>query len=256
MTLLALDNVHAAYGRLKALNGLSLEVNRSEIVAIIGPNGSGKTTTLRVIFGLLRPTVGAVTMSGRRIDCEAPHRRARQGIAFGLEGARVLTKLSVAENLELGAYVRRDKAAIAEDLAFVYDFFPHLAERRNKPAGTLSGGERQMLAIGRSLMLRPIFLMLDEPSLGLAPLVVEEIYNRIERIRQRGVTILLVEQNAKKALEIANRAYVLSLGRVVLSGPGSELLGDRAVQEAFLGGRHAGGPAAAAQRVDTIVRSA
>ena len=234
--MLKLDNVHAAYGRLKALNGVSLEVNEREIVAIIGPNGSGKTTTLRVIFGLLPPSEGSVTMAGRRIDGEPAHRRARQGFAFGPEGGRVFTKLSVHENLELGAYVRRNKAAIAEDLAFVYELFPRLAERRRKPGGTLSGGERQMLAIGRCLMLRPSFLMLDEPSLGLAPLVVEEIYNRIERIRQRGVTILLVEQNAKKALEIADRSYVLALGRVALSGTGRELLGNAEVQRAFLGG--------------------
>ena len=234
--MLKLDNVHAAYGRLKALNGVSLEVNEREIVAIIGPNGSGKTTTLRVIFGLLPPSEGSVSMAGRRIDGEPAHRRARQGFAFGPEGGRVFTKLSVHENLELGAYVRRNKAAIAEDLAFVYELFPRLAERRRKPGGTLSGGERQMLAIGRCLMLRPSFLMLDEPSLGLAPLVVEEIYNRIERIRQRGVTILLVEQNAKKALEIADRSYVLALGRVALSGPGRELLGNAEVQRAFLGG--------------------
>jgi branched-chain amino acid transport system ATP-binding protein len=233
---LKLDNVHAAYGRLKALNGVSLEVNEREIVAIIGPNGSGKTTTLRVIFGLLPPSEGSVSMAGRRIDGEPAHRRARQGFAFGPEGGRVFTKLSVHENLELGAYVRRNKAAIAEDLAFVYELFPRLAERRRKPGGTLSGGERQMLAIGRCLMLRPRFLMLDEPSLGLAPLVVEEIYNRIERIRQRGVTILLVEQNAKKALEIADRSYVLALGRVALSGTGRELLGNAEVQRAFLGG--------------------
>jgi branched-chain amino acid transport system ATP-binding protein len=233
---LKLDDVHAAYGRLKALNGVSLAVNEREIVAIIGPNGSGKTTTLRVIFGLLRPSEGKVTMAGRRIDGEPPHRRARQGLAFGPEGGRVFTRLSVHENLELGAYVRRDKAAIAEDLAFVYDLFPRLAERRRKPGGTLSGGERQMLAIGRCLMLRPSFLMLDEPSLGLAPLVVEEIYNRIERIRARGVTILLVEQNAKKALEVADRSYVLALGRVALSGTGRELLGNEEVQRAFLGG--------------------
>ena len=234
--MLKLDNVHAAYGRLKALNGVSLEVNEREIVAIIGPNGSGKTTTLRVIFGLLPPSEGSVSMAGRRIDGEPAHRRARQGFAFGPEGGRVFTKLSVHENLELGAYVRRNKAAIAEDLAFVYELFPRLAERRRKPGGTLSGGERQMLAIGRCLMLRPCCLMLDEPSLGLAPLVVEEIYNRIERIRQRGVTILLVEQNAKKALEIADRSYVLALGRVALSGTGRELLGNAEVQRAFLGG--------------------
>jgi len=233
---LKLDNVHASYGRSEALKGVSLDVNESEIVAIIGPNGSGKTTTLRVIFGLVPPTEGVVTIAGRSLSNEPPHTRARAGIAFGPEGGRVFTKLSVQENLELGAYVRSDKDAIRDDLAFVHEIFPRLAERRKSLAGTLSGGERQMLSIGRCLMLRPSFLMLDEPSLGLAPLVVEEIYSRIELIRRRKVTILLVEQNAKKALEVADRGYVLALGRVALSGSGAQLLANEEVQRAFLGG--------------------
>jgi branched-chain amino acid transport system ATP-binding protein len=234
--MLKLENIHASYGRSEALKGVSLEVNESEIVAIIGPNGSGKTTTLRVIFGLVPPTEGVVTIAGRRINGEPAYQSARQGIAFGPEGGRVFTKLSVEDNLELGAYVRKDKSAIREDLAFVHDIFPRLAERRRSAAGTLSGGERQMLSIGRCLMLRPKFLMLDEPSLGLAPLVVEEIYSRIELIRRRKVTILLVEQNAKKALEVADRGYVLALGRVALSGSGKQLLANEDVQRAFLGG--------------------
>jgi branched-chain amino acid transport system ATP-binding protein len=233
---LKLENIHASYGRSEALKGVSLEVNESEIVAIIGPNGSGKTTTLRVIFGLLPPIGGVVTLGDRDITGTPAHRRARQGIAFGPEGGRVFTKLSVQDNLELGAYVRRDKVGIREDLAFVHEIFPRLAERRRSLAGTLSGGERQMLCIGRCLMLRPSFLMLDEPSLGLAPLVVEEIYSRIELIRRRKVTILLVEQNAKLALEVADRGYVLSLGRVALSGSGAELLANEEVHQAFLGG--------------------
>jgi branched-chain amino acid transport system ATP-binding protein len=233
---LKLENIHASYGRSEALKGISLEVNESEIVAIIGPNGSGKTTTLRVIFGLVPPNGGVVTLGGREITGTPAHHRARQGIAFGPEGGRVFTKLSVQDNLELGAYVRRDKVGIREDLAFVHEIFPRLAERRRSLAGTLSGGERQMLCIGRCLMLRPSFLMLDEPSLGLAPLVVEEIYSRIELIRRRKVTILLVEQNAKLALEVADRGYVLSLGRVALSGSGAELLANEEVQQAFLGG--------------------
>ena len=179
---------------------------------------------------------GVVTMAGHRISGEPPHRRACQGIAFGPEGGRVFTKLSVQDNLELGAYVRKDKVGIREDLAFVHEIFPRLAERRQSPAGTLSGGERQMLSIGRCLMLRPSFLMLDEPSLGLAPLVVEDIYSRIELIRSRKVTILLVEQNAKKALEVADRGYVLALGRVALSGSGAQLLTNEEVKRAFLGG--------------------
>jgi branched-chain amino acid transport system ATP-binding protein len=234
--MLRLDSVHASYGRLEALHGVSLEVNDSEIVAIIGANGAGKTTTLRVTFGLLRPTAGTITLAGRRIDGEPAHRRARQGIAYGPEGGRVFTKLSVEENLELGAYVRKDRAAVLEDLALVYELFPRLAERRRKAAGTLSGGERQMLAIGRCLMLRPRFLMLDEPSLGLAPLIVEEIFSRIAMIRAHKVTVLLVEQNAKKALEIADRGYVLTLGRVALAGPARELLDNEEVKRAFLGG--------------------
>jgi branched-chain amino acid transport system ATP-binding protein len=233
---LKLENIHASYGRSEALKGVSLEVNESEIVAIIGPNGSGKTTTLRVIFDLLLPIGGVVTLGDRDITGTPAHRRARQGIAFGPEGGRVFTKLSVQDNLELGAYVRRDKVGIREDLAFVHEIFPRLAERRRSLAGTLSGGERQMLCIGRCLMLRPSFLMLDEPSLGLAPLVVEEIYSRIELIRRRKVTILLVEQNAKLALEVADRGYVLSLGRVALSGSGAELLANEEVHQAFLGG--------------------
>jgi branched-chain amino acid transport system ATP-binding protein len=233
---LELANIHASYGRSVALQGVSLEVNDSEIVAIIGPNGSGKTTTLRVIFGLLPPTSGEVMLAGQNITRQPAYRRAREGVAFGPEGGRVFTKLSVQDNLELGAYVRKDRAAIREDLGFVHEIFPRLAERRRSLAGTLSGGERQMLCIGRCLMLRPRILLLDEPSLGLAPLVVEEIYSRIELIRRRKVTILLVEQNAKKALEVADRGYVLSLGRVALSGAGAELLANEQVQQAFLGG--------------------
>lgn len=236
MRMIRLDNVHASYGRLEVLKGISLEVHDSEIVAIIGPNGSGKTTTLRVIFGLLPPTAGVVTIAGQRVSGEPPYWLAHQGIAFGPEGGRVFTKLSVQENLELGAYVRDDKCEIAEDLAFVHEIFPRLKERRESLAGTLSGGERQMLSIGRCLMLRPRILMLDEPSLGLAPLVVEEIYSRIELIRRRSVTILLVEQNAKKALEVADRGYVLTLGRVALSGSAADLLANEEVQRAFLGG--------------------
>ena len=234
--MLKIENIHASYGRSEALKGISLEANESEIVTIIGPNGSGKTTTLRAIFGLLPLTAGTVMIAGRNISGEPAHHRARQGIAFGPEGGRVFTKLSVQDNLELGAYVRKDKAGIREDLAFVHEVFPRLAERRRSPAGTLSGGERQMLSIGRCLMLRPSLLMLDEPSLGLAPLLVEEIYTKIEQIRRRNVTILLVEQNAKKALEVADRGYVLTLGRVALSGSGTQLLANKEVQQAFLGG--------------------
>jgi branched-chain amino acid transport system ATP-binding protein len=236
MRKLRLENVHASYGQSEVLKGVSLEVHDSEIVAIIGPNGSGKTTTLRVIFGLLSPTAGFVTIAGQRVIGVPPHWRAYHGIAFGPEGGRVFTNLSVQDNLELGAYVRDDESEIAEDLTFVYEIFPRLAERRQSLAGTLSGGERQMLSIGRCLMLRPSILMLDEPSLGLAPLVVEEIYSRIELIRRRGATILLVEQNAKKALEVADRGYVLALGRVALSGSAPELLANEKVQRAFLGG--------------------
>jgi branched-chain amino acid transport system ATP-binding protein len=227
--------VDAYLGGLKALNGVSLHVAESEIVVIIGPNGCGKTTTLRTIFGLLQPRSGVITFNGEHLEGEPAHHRAKRGIAFVPEGGRVFTRLSVLENLEVGAYVRRDRPEVLRDLEMVYALFPILAERRRSLAGTLSGGERQMLALGRCLMLRPTLLLLDEPSLGLAPRVVDEIYDRILEIRRSKVTILLVEQNALKALQVADRGYVYTVGRVALAGSGRELLHNDHVRKTFLG---------------------
>jgi branched-chain amino acid transport system ATP-binding protein len=230
-----MEAVHAYHGGLKALDGVSLQVAESEIVVIIGPNGCGKTTTLRTIFGLLQPRSGVITFNGEHLEREPAHLRARRGIAFVPEGGRVFTRLSVLENLEVGAFVRRDRPEVLRDLEMVYALFPILAERRRSLAGTLSGGERQMLALGRCLMLRPTLLLLDEPSLGLGPRVVDEIYGRILEIRRNKVTILLVEQNALKALQVADRGYVYTVGRVALAGSGRELLQNDHVRRTFLG---------------------
>lgn len=227
--------IDAYYGGLKALNEISLHVKESEIVTIIGPNGSGKTTTLRTIIGLLRPKKGSILFKGDHLEGEPTHLRAKRGISFVPEGGRVFSKLSVLENLELGSFSRRDKKEISGELEMVYSMFPFLRDRRKSLAGTLSGGERQMLAISRCLMLPPIFLLLDEPSLGLGPLVVDEIYRKILEIRMNKVTILLVEQNALKALQIADSGYVYTNGRIALQGTGSELLNNDHVKKTFLG---------------------
>jgi len=223
------------YGGLKALDEISLHVKESEIVTIIGPNGSGKTTTLRAIIGLLRPRKGSILFKGDHLEGEPAHLRAKRGISFVPEGGRVFSKLSVLENLELGSFSRRDKKEIPGELEMVYSMFPFLRDRRKSLAGTLSGGERQMLAISRCLMLPPIFLLLDEPSLGLGPLVVDEIYRKILEIRMNKVTILLVEQNALRALRIADSGYVYTNGRIALQGTGSELLNNDHVKKTFLG---------------------
>ena len=233
--MLEVQEIDAYYGGLKALNEISLHVEESEIVVIIGPNGSGKTTTLRTIIGLVRPKKGSILFRGDHLENEPTHLRAKRGISFVPEGGRVFTKLSVLENLELGYFSRTDKKEIRCELEMVYSMFPFLRHRRKSLAGTLSGGERQMLAISRCLMLRPIFLLLDEPSLGLGPLVVDEIYNKILEIRMNKVTILLVEQNALKALQIADRGYVYTIGRITLEGTGSELLNNDHVKKTFLG---------------------
>jgi branched-chain amino acid transport system ATP-binding protein len=233
--MLQVQEIDAYYGGMKALNGISLHVEESEIVAIIGPNGSGKTTTLRTIFGLLRPKRGTILFKGERLENDPPHLRAKRGMSFVPEGGRVFSKLTVLENLELGAFSRRGKKELGGELETVYTMFPILQERRKSLAGTLSGGERQMLAISRCLMLRPIFLLLDEPSLGLGPLVIDEIYKKIFEIRQNKVTILLVEQNALKALQIADRGYVYTIGRITLEGTGPQLLNNDHVRKTFLG---------------------
>jgi len=234
--MLQVQDIDAYYGGMKALNGVSLHVEESEIVTIIGPNGSGKTTTLRTIFGLLQPKRGTILFKEEHLEKEPTHLRARRGMSFVPEGGRVFSKLTVLENLELGGFSRKDRKELGGELEMVCTMFPFLRERRRSSAGTLSGGERQMLAISRCLMLRPTFLLLDEPSLGLGPLVVDEIYKKILEIRKNQVTILLVEQNALKALQIADRGYVYTIGRIALEGSGSELLNNEHVKKTFLGG--------------------
>jgi branched-chain amino acid transport system ATP-binding protein len=233
--MLQVQEIDAYYGGMKALNGVSLHVEESEIVTIIGPNGSGKTTTLRTIFGLLQPKRGIILFKGEHLEKEPTHLRAKRGMSFVPEGGRVFSRLTVLENLELGGFSRKDKKGVGGELEMVYTMFPFLRERRRSSAGTLSGGERQMLAISRCLMLQPTFLLLDEPSLGLGPLVVGEIYKKILEIRENQVTILLVEQNALKALRIADRGYVYTIGRIALEGTGPELLHNEHVKKTFLG---------------------
>jgi branched-chain amino acid transport system ATP-binding protein len=234
---LEVRDLEARYGRIVALRGVSLDVEAGEIVCVIGPNGVGKTTTLLAIVGLVRAAAGAVTFEGRSLVGLSPDRVVRRGLALVPEGRWVLTGMTVFENLQMGAYGRHDAAEVAGDIERMYELFPILRERRSQIAGTLSGGEQQMLAIGRALMARPRLLMMDEPSLGLAPLVIEEIFRAITELRARGTTILLVEQNAHQALLVADRAYVMELGRVVLSGPAAELREHERLRAAYLGAR-------------------
>jgi branched-chain amino acid transport system ATP-binding protein len=228
-------NLEVAYGAIKALAGVSFSVPKGQIVTLLGANGSGKTTTLRAITGLAAPLGGRIVFAGQEIQGRPTHEIIRAGIALVPEGRRIFANLTVYENLLLGAYFRRDQSALARDLDFLYDTFPRLAERRSQAAGTLSGGEQQMLAVGRALMSRPRLLLLDEPSLGLAPLLVKEVFHIITLLNQRGVTILLVEQNAAVALRIAHHGYVLETGRVVLAGSGAELLANPQLRQAYLG---------------------
>ena len=234
MSLLALSNVEVHYGGIRALKGVSLDVAAGELVALIGANGAGKTTTLRAIAGIARAS-GSITFDGVSLPGLPPHAIARAGIALVPEGRGVFAQLTVDENLAMGAYARDDRAAIAADREHVLELFPRLAERLGQTAGTLSGGEQQMLAIGRALLSRPRLMLLDEPSMGLAPVMVERIFEVIRRVSAEGVTILLVEQNAHLALEVASRAYVLENGQVSLSGPAADLLGNPQVQAAYLG---------------------
>jgi len=226
-------NVH--FGVIHALKGISLTVNDGEIVTLIGANGAGKTTTLRTISGLKKPTSGLVILDGKDITASSTQDRVKMGISHSPEGRRVFSTMTVLENLELGAYLRKDKE-IGKDLKMVYGHFPILADRKKQLAGTLSGGEQQMLAIGRALMSRPKILFLDEPSMGLAPLLVQEIFNIIKDINKEGTTILLVEQNASMALQIAGHAYVMETGSIVLSGTGAELAQSDSIKKAYLGG--------------------
>jgi len=227
-------NVH--YGVIHAIKGISLTVNDGEIVTLIGANGAGKTTTLRTISGLKKPTNGEILLNGANITNTTAQERVKMGISHVPEGRRVFPTMTVLENLELGAYLRRDKEGIAKDLNMVYERFPILSDRKKQAAGTLSGGEQQMLAIGRALMSRPKILFLDEPSMGLAPLLVQEIFNIIKEINSAGTTILLIEQNASMALQIANHAYVIETGKIVLSGTGAELMQSEDIKKAYLGG--------------------
>lgn len=234
--MLEVNNIDVHYGVIQALKGVSLKVNEGEIVVLIGANGAGKTTTLRTISGLKAPTQGTILLNGVDITNTSAQERVKMGISHVPEGRRVFPALTVLENLELGAYLRKDRDGIAQDLEMVYEHFPILRERRKQLAGTLSGGEQQMLAIGRALMSRPKILFLDEPSMGLAPILVQEIFDIINNINKAGTTVLLVEQNANMALQIADRAYVMETGSIVLSGTGSELMKSEDIKKAYLGG--------------------
>ncbi len=234
-TLLEVSDIHAHYGGIEALKGVSLEVREGEVVTLIGSNGAGKSTTLRSISGLTPASAGSVVFDGEDITRVPAHDVVGRGIALSPEGRHVFPRMTVRENLELGAHMRK-RAETAADFDRVFELFPRLEERINQPAGTLSGGEQQMLAIGRALMARPDVLLLDEPSMGLAPMLVSQIFGIISQISAQGVTILLVEQNAAQALRRADRAYVLETGRVVKTGPAREMLDDQSVRAAYLGG--------------------
>ena len=234
-TVLKVENLHVYYGSIHAIKGVSFEVGEGEIVTLIGANGAGKSTTLNTVGGLLRPREGIVEFEGKSILGVAPHKVVSEGMALCPEGRRVFAQLSVKENLEMGAYTR-PAAEIPETLEMVYEHFPRLKERQDQMAGTLSGGEQQMLAMGRALMSKPRLMMLDEPSMGLAPILVDQIFEIIKALNKAGTTILLVEQNAQMALSIADRAYVLETGRIVNTGTGKELLNDDSVKKAYLGG--------------------
>ncbi len=233
--LLEIDDITLLYGRIQALHGISIEVNEGEIVALVGANGAGKSTTMRAVSGLRPIASGTIRFEGRDISKLRADRRVALGISQSPEGRGIFPGMTVAENLEMGAFLRRDTAGVAADLERVFSLFPRLLERRKQFGGTLSGGEQQMLAVGRALMSRPKVLLLDEPSMGLAPLLIQQIFSIITEINQQGTTILLVEQNAQQALSRAHRAYVLETGRIVKSGTGAELLNDPAVKDAYLG---------------------
>jgi branched-chain amino acid transport system ATP-binding protein len=234
-TILEVKDLQVHYGAIQALRGISLEVPSGQVVALIGANGAGKTTTLRAVSKMLRPSAGRVTFRGEDVTRLPSHELVARGMAHAPEGRGIFLNLTVKENLELGAFLRRDTAGIAKDADHVYGLFPILAERRTQVAGTLSGGEQQMLAVGRALMSRPKLMLLDEPSLGLAPQVVEKIFSVLRSVNGDGVALLLVEQNAHKALRLAHRAYVLETGNVVMTGTGQELLASPEVRKAYLG---------------------
>ncbi|MFC0232818.1 ABC transporter ATP-binding protein [Vagococcus entomophilus] len=234
--MLKVENISVHYGMIEAVKNVSFEVKAGEIVSLIGANGAGKTTILRTISGLVRPSQGRIQFEGKPIEKLVPQKIVASGLAQVPEGRHVFSGLSVMENLEMGAYLVKDKKKISETLEMIFDRFPILAERKNQDASTLSGGEQQMLAMGRALMSQPKLLLLDEPSMGLAPIFIQEIFNIIQEIKKQGTTVLLIEQNAKIALSIADRGYVLETGNVVLKGSGKELLASDEVQKAYLGG--------------------
>lgn len=235
MSLLELNDVHAFYGNIHALKGISLKVEQGEIVTLIGGNGAGKTTTLRTICGLMRPRTGSVTMAGEDLSVYRASELPAKGIAMVPEGRGVFARMSVFENLEMGAYHRKDRSEVTADIDHIYELFPRLKERRTQLAGTMSGGEQQMLAMGRALMARPSILLLDEPSMGLAPVLVEAIFSTVEEINKQGMTVLLVEQNALMALQIASRGYVLQTGEIVLTDTAKALQKDPMIQKVYLG---------------------
>ena len=235
MAMLEIKDLSVYYGVIQALKGISFEVNEGEVIALIGANGAGKTTTLHTVSGLIAPKSGSVIFEGQDITKTPAHKIVSMGMAHVPEGRRVFASLSVLQNLRLGAYTRNDKEEIEESLRKVYKRFPRLEERKNQPAGTLSGGEQQMLAMGHALMSNPRIILMDEPSMGLSPILVNEIFDIIKEVSAGGTTVLLVEQNAKKALSIADRGYVLETGRIVLEGKAQELLNNKSVQSAYLG---------------------
>lgn len=234
--MLTIEDINVYYGNIQALRGISLHINEGEIVTLIGANGAGKSTMLKTISGLLKPKQGKILYEGQSIGGKPAQSIVKMGISQVPEGRRVFANMSVEENLQLGAYLRKDKAGIKQDMEKVYELFPRLLERLKQQSGTLSGGEQQMLAMGRALMAKPRLLLLDEPSMGLAPLLVKQIFSIIEEINKTGTTILLVEQNANLALSIADRAYVVETGRIVLSGPAEELTASEEIKNAYLGG--------------------
>ena len=234
-SILEVENLHVSYGAITALRGISLKVGTGEVVALIGANGAGKTTTLRAVSGMLRPKSGRILLEGKPVQGMKSHLLVPRGMAHAPEGRGIFLNLTVAENLDLGAYLRRDRAQVAEDREYVFGLFPRLKERQKQVGGTLSGGEQQMLAISRALMSRPKLLLLDEPSLGLAPQVVETIFRILREVNARGVSILLVEQNAHLALSLANHGYVLETGEVAMQGAGRTLLASPEIRRAYLG---------------------
>lgn len=235
MAMLEIKDLNVYYGVIQALKGISFEVNEGEVIALIGANGAGKTTTLHTLTGLISAKSGSIVLDGKDITRTPAHKIVKMGIAHVPEGRRIFQNLTVLDNIRLGAFTRKDKDGIAADIEKVYKLFPRLEERKTQIAGTLSGGEQQMLAMGRALMSKPRIVVMDEPSMGLSPILVSEIFDIIENIREQGTTVLLVEQNAKKALSIADRAYVLETGRIVLSGKASDLINDESVKKAYLG---------------------